>query len=99
MGEAGQEPQCIPEAFIHNKLSGEEETSLSPVIRTGFLEEVALKAGWVWICLGKRKHGEELPAPSAPLSLDPIVPIVLDVQELEGRTPCLLLELLKLRKE
>lgn len=24
--------------------------------------------------------------PSAPLSLDPIVPIVLEVQELEGRT-------------
>lgn len=34
-----------------------------------------------------------------PLSLDPVVPIVLDVQELEGRAPCLLLELLELKKE
>lgn len=34
-----------------------------------------------------------------PLSLDPIVPIVLGVQELEGRTLRLLLELLKLREE
>lgn len=33
------------------------------------------------------------------LSLDPIVPIVLGVQELEGRNLCLLLELLKLKEE
>lgn len=37
-------------------------TSLAPVVRTGFLEEVALNIGWVWICLGKRKRQAELPA-------------------------------------
>lgn len=72
---------------------------MAPGIRTGFLEEVALNTGWVWVCFRKRKHQAELPSSSGPLSLDPIVPIVLDVQELEGRTLRLLLELLKLRKE
>lgn len=71
---------------------------MAPVVRTGFLEEVALNIGWVMICLGKRKHQAELLA--SPLGPpQPIVPIGLDVQELEGRTLRLLLGLVKRRKE
>lgn len=51
-------------------------TSSAPVVRTGFLEEVGLKIGWVWICLGNRKHQAELPAssggPSAWILLSPL---------------------------
>lgn len=78
--------QPSSEVLHPSKLSGEEETTLVPVVRTAFLEEVALKAGRVWMCLGKGKQQAEFPDPSAPLNLDPIVPIVLEVQELEGRT-------------
>lgn len=59
--------QLRSQSFIVScQAAGEEETSLAPVVRTSFLEEVALKAGWVWICLGKRKHQAELPGTTTP---------------------------------